>query len=72
MVFFYLSYRINLDTYTLVLWLQKTTLINVQCDSEKTNHYLRLSAKNVLVMGNHLNLQTISQYTGHLVEVPEV
>jgi hypothetical protein len=34
------------------------------CDSEKTNHYLRLLAKIVLVMGNHLNPQTVSQYTG--------
>jgi hypothetical protein len=42
-------------------------VVNMHCDSEKTECYLKLWAKNLIGNGGHLNHRSFVEYTGYIL-----
>jgi hypothetical protein len=54
----------------LTLWRRKATLIDAYCGAGTTECHL-VSAKHLQSNERHLNSESLAEYTGHLVTVPE-
>jgi hypothetical protein len=57
--------------WTLTLWRRKWTIVNAQCDAEKTECLRKSPPRTCTVTSGHLNAGFFAEYTGHLIPAPK-